>query len=1251
MDKYFNMQEFQGFQALEKRIALFWNESKAFDQSVHERNLEDEYVFYDGPPFANGLPHYGHLLTGFLKDTYARYHTMLGERVERRFGWDCHGLPAEMAAEKELGISGRAGVKEYGVRKFNEHCRLSVMRYADQWREYVNSQGRWVDFDNDYKTMSPEYMESVLWAFKALYDKGLVYHGARVMPYSWKCQTPVSNFEARMDNAYREKTSQSVFVAFEMEDFPSALKKKWGMMRRLIPTCKFVAWTTTPWTLPSNLALAVNPRINYLIKVLNGCAYIIAEGTEAKFLTKSPQCHDTKLETTRLRLVYFTLEDFDWFYQIHQDEEIKENNFGDLSRDELMRLFEYYLEHEKQYNFSIYKVIEKSSGNCIGYAGARMNSISELGDDIPGMVANFKQEYRSLGYGPESLIEMNRWIFDNTQYDFTIHLNELEHESLHKILKMMHHECIGIVTMMNPVPGRDEIYKQVCMKITRERFEEVFYISGEALVGCKYKPLFDDFANHENAFRVLSGDFVNTEDGTGIVHIAPGFGEDDFNLCQKHEIEYVCPVDEAGKFTSEVKDFEGMQVFDANVEVIKYLKRNGNWLHTEQYKHNYPHCWRTDTPLIYKVIESWYLKVSVLRDRLVELNQEINWIPDHVRDGRFGKWLENAKDWSISRNRFWGAPIPVWRSDDSKYPRIDVYGSIEELEKDFDVKVNDLHYLNDLTRINPDDPTGKSKMIRVEEVLDCWFESGSMPFAQLHYPFENKEKFERNFPADFVTEYVSQTRGWFYTMHVMAVALFDKPAYKNCLCHGVVLDGEGKKLSKRLGNYVDPMELFKIYGSDALRFKMLSDSVSYGGDLMLEEDSVRDVLRLVIKQLSSAMSFFAMYANADSVDAKLINSVPQELMDRYLLHKTEIMINTIRDGLSQYNSVIACSAIRDFIEILNNWYIRRSRSRFWKSCCDESKKSAYDTLYTALNYFSVAAASILPFTCEAIYQNLNHKMSLDSECVSVHLERFPEFTTKHDARYQEMDIVRDLCNAAHSIRNRNHVRIRQPLSCLTIYVEGVSFCDEILDIMRDEMNVKEIRVENTIESIAYVHLKPDFKKLAQLGLKKYMPNIIGFTKRRDASVFIEFDEYLYSVFDNMSIMDHQRLNVSDLRTCTYHLNEQHYANAEVVSCKVEHGNIFCGVMLNLKIDHMLELEGCARDIVRYIQNLRKGSDISIVDKISVRISSKVRDLQEIVSEFGEYIKTETLSSSILISDDHLDDISSNDWIDISLAPR
>jgi len=853
------------FAKMEEEILRFWQAEKIFKKSVEIRNFEgleednvspvlepcalkdhancrhqkeekSEFVFYDGPPFANGLPHYGHLLTGFIKDLVARYQTMKGKKVERRFGWDTHGLPVEMETEKELTaregyqISGQIAIQEYGIEKFNDACRKSVMKYAETWENYVTRQGRFVDFKNSYKTMDLNYMESVIWAFKQLHEKGLLYEDFRVVPYSWACQTPLSNFETRMDNSYRQKASKAVTVKFELEeksakklldimlslskpDSTDGLESPFDKLRVtprsgtgfVTPKISLVAWTTTPWTLPSNLALAVGEKIDYAALV----------------------CHPV------------------------------------AGRDlEILILAE-------------------------------------------NLVEKFAKDFGE--------------------------------------------------------------------------FKKVASLKGSDFLGLDYKPLFPYLANHEKiqnnqkAFTVLHGDFVTTDEGTGIVHMAPGFGEDDQLLCKANGIPTLCPVDEGGKFTSEMFDLpelsiKGKQVFETNDDIIKHLKGIGAWLKTEQYLHNYPHCWRTDTPLIYRAVSSWYVKVTDFKDRMVELNQGVNWIPSHIKDGQFGKWLEGARDWSITRNRFWGCPVPVWKSESGK---IKVFGSVAELEKVAGKKVENLHrpFIDNIT-FEENGETYK----RVSDVLDCWFESGSMPYAQVHYPFENKDWFEENFPADFITEYVAQTRGWFYTLFVLSTALFDRAPFKNVICHGTILDEKSQKLSKRLKNYADPLEIFSNLGSDAMRFYMISQPVMRGQELRIDKDgkAIRDTLRLSIKPLINAFNFFCLYANADGVLAQRIEFKKdlKNILDRYILAKLKATVSKIDEAMQNYDTVIACEEFNQFFESLNNWYIRRNRQRFWKGEMDQDKQDAYDSLYTVLVTMCEATAPLLPFTTEYVWKGL-----------------------------------------------------------------------------------------------------------------------------------------------------------------------------------------------------------------------------------------------------------------------------------------
>jgi isoleucyl-tRNA synthetase len=853
------------FPALEREVLDAWAADDTFVASVEARpageNGSNEFVFYDGPPFANGLPHYGHLLTGYVKDVVPRYQTMRGRRVERRFGWDTHGLPAEVEAEHQLGIKHKSEIEEMGVAAFNAACRTSVLRYTDEWREYVTRQARWVDFDNDYKTLDLDYMESVMWAFQTLWDKGLVYSGFRVLWYCWRCETPLSATETKMDDVYLDRQDPSVTVGLRLRggsELDGALA---------------LVWTTTPWTLPSNLAVAVHPAVEYVL---------VAGGKQRYVL-----------------------------------------------------------------------------------AAARLSAYA-----------------RELGAEP---------------------------------------------TVLRRLTGAD-------------------------LLGLAYTPPFDFFLGRENAHRVLAADYVTTEDGTGLVHIAPAFGEEDKVVTDAAGIEAVVPVDGRGEFDATVPPYAGMQVFDANPQIIDDLKHGsphalGVLLRHETYDHPYPHCWRCGNPLIQRAVDSWFVQVSALRQRMVELNQQINWVPEHVRDGQFGKWLEGARDWSISRNRYWGSPIPVWVSDDPRYPRTDVYGSLDELERDFGVRPTDLHrpYVDELTRPNPDDPTGRAMMRRVPEVLDCWFESGSMPFAQVHYPFENTDWFEHHYPGDFIVEYNGQTRGWFYTLHVLATALFDRPAFENCVAHGIVLGDDGQKMSKSRRNYPDVTEVFDRDGSDAMRWFLMASPILRGGNLVVTEQGIREGVRQAILPLWNTWYFLSLYAGAAGRRGQF-RTDSGHVLDRYVLARTAALVDDVTVAMDAYDIAGACERVRDHAEVLTNWYVRRSRERFWSG-----EQDAIDTLHTVLEVTCRVAAPLLPLTIERIWQGLTGGRS-------VHLTDWPDrgVLPPDAALVAGMDRVRQVASAALSLRKARGLRVRLPLASLTVAAADAEALAPFADILRDEVNVKDV---------------------------------------------------------------------------------------------------------------------------------------------------------------------------------------------------
>ncbi len=994
---------------LEREVQAFWEGDLTFEASIQQRAAgtapglhDNEYIFYDGPPFANGLPHYGHLLTGYVKDAVPRYQTMRGRRVERRFGWDCHGLPAEVEAEKELGISGHPEINAFGIAKFNAVCRTSVLRYTGEWERYVGRQARWVDFANDYKTLDTSYMESVMWAFKTLWDKGLIYEGFRVLAYCWRCETPLSNTETRMDDVYKDRQDPALTVAFTLSTGD-----------------KILAWTTTPWTLPSNLALAVGPDIVYAVmQDADGQRYILAE-------------------------------------------------------------------------------------------------------------------------------------------------------------------------------SRLDAYERELAQATR-----VGTLTGAELAGRTYTPLFDFFADAPNAFQVLAADYVSTEDGTGVVHMAPGFGEEDQNACNAAGIPTLCPMDEHGRFTAEVAPWVGQHVFDANPLVIRALKDLGVVVRHETHSHSYPHCWRCDQPLVYRAISSWFVEVTKFKDRMVELNQQIHWVPGHVKDGSFGKWLANARDWSISRNRFWGSPIPVWRSDDPGYPRVDVYGSIADLEHDFATTISDLHRpeVDDLVRPNPDDPTGQSMMRRVPEVLDCWFESGSMPFAQVHYPFENRDWFESHYPGDFIVEYINQTRGWFYTLHVLATALFDRPAFRNCVSHGILLGDDNQKMSKSLRNYPDPWLVFDTYGSDAMRWYLLSSAILRGGDAPVTESGMRETVRQVILPLWNSWYFLTLYANAEGRRGSFDTS-STNVLDRYILAKTRALVAGVTADMDDYDLYLACSRVRMFLDALTNWYIRRSRDRFWAG-----EQAALDTLHTVLDVVTKVVAPLLPLTSEAIYRGLTGERS-------VHLTDWPAADALPDDLdlVDVMDRVRDVCSATLSVRKAHGQRVRQPLATLTIADADSAALAPFADLIADEVNVKHVELTNDVASVA--------SSVLQVVPAALGPRLGGQTQQ---------------VIKAVKAGDwHRQGDVVVAGGFALHDGEYSLrlvATSDGASTALPGGRGV--VVLDCTLTPELVAEGVARDLIRLVQQGRRDAGLDVSDRITLTVWASDR-IREQLGVHEPFVCDETLASDLV----------------------
>ncbi|MGO1510314.1 MAG: isoleucine--tRNA ligase [Actinomycetales bacterium] len=1057
--------------AVEESVLAYWKADGTFQASIDNReageNGENEFVFYDGPPFANGLPHYGHLLTSYVKDLVARFQTQRGRRVERRFGWDTHGLPAELEAERILGITDKSQIDEMGIEAFNKACHDSVLRYTGEWEDYVTRMARWVDFDNDYKTLDVTYMESVIWAFKQLYDKGLAYEGYRVLPYCWNDQTPLSNHELRMDDdVYQDRQDDTVTVGVRLETGELAL-----------------VWTTTPWTLPSNLAIAVGPDIDYV-------------------------------------------------------------------------------------------VVRPSEGPAVGERVV-------LAEALLGSYA------KELGEEPEVV----------------------------------------------------------------ER------LTGRELAGRRYAPIFDYFTGRDadtapgpDAWQIITGDFVTTEDGTGLVHLAPAFGEDDMAVCDAVGIRPVVPVDAGGRFTAEVPDYAGQQVFDANKAIITDLRdasgpmarrpegERALLVRRASYEHSYPHCWRCRQPLIYKAVTSWFVRVTQFRDRMVELGQDITWVPEHIKDGIFGNWLAGARDWSISRNRYWGTPIPVWVSDDPAHPRIDVYGSLAELEADFGrMPTNrdgepDLHrpYIDELTRPNPDDPSGRATMRRIPDILDVWFDSGSMPFAQVHYPFENAEWFEHHYPGDFIVEYIGQTRGWFYTLHVLATALFDRPAFRTSVSHGIVLGSDGRKMSKSLRNYPDVSEVLDRDGADAMRWFLMASPILRGGNLVVTEEGIREVVRHVHLPLWNAWYFFALYAGTvdggagyvsggvDLGDRAAVEAL--DVMDRYLLARTGTLAEEAGAALEEYDVPRATQLVRDHLDLLTNWYVRTSRDRFWAE-----EKGAFDTLRTALEVLTRVMAPLAPLVTEEVWRGLTGGRS-------VHLTDWPELGDAVAAPeiVAAMDQVREAVSAAHALRKGAGLRVRQPLRSLTVAVDDPAALEPYAGLVAREVNVRAVELVRPEDAALQVRTELAVlprelpKELRRLTSQLFAAAKAGqWSEGEDGGVVLDgvvVPDGAPGAGAPVALEAHQVE-----RTTTVDAAEG--ATGEMAAGVLPGGGF---VALDTSIDDELASEGYARDVVRAVQDERKNADLHVADRIALTLTVPA-DRVDAVEAHRELVMNETLSLELTVS--------------------
>ena len=1002
----------------EHNLLKFWNEKNIFKKSLEKNPSSDPYIFYDGPPFATGLPHHGHLVGSILKDVVPRYWTMKGKFVQRRFGWDCHGLPIEHEIDKSLGMSSLEAVKQLGVKGYNDECRKIVQRYTAQWQKTIERIGRWVNFDNDYKTMDPWYMESVWWVVKQLWEQGLIYKGEKVVPFSTELGTVLSNFEAGSNYKSVQDPALTVLFKLKSED-------------------RYVAaWTTTPWTLPSNLALCVGRDIDYA-------------------------------------------------------------------------------------------------------------------------------EVKDLSSGKSLIVS--------------------------------------------------EHYSQDLLKDS-EKFESISKLKGSDLVGKKYLPIFDFFQDHEKfgGFSILEDDYVTPENGTGIVHQAPAFGEDDYRIFQKAGIDVppACPIDMSGKFTSAVEDFSGIYVKDADKGITKAIRDKGLLFKQEVVQHNYPFCPRSHTPIIYRTIDSWYVKVEEFREQLLEANAEINWVPGHLKNGRMGKWLEGAIDWAISRNRYWGTPLPIWINDETG-KQICV-GSIDELKSLSGIELNDLHRENvDPITFRVSGEPGVYR--RVEEVLDCWFESGSMPYAQLHYPFENEETFNRGFPAEFIAEGLDQTRGWFYTLIVLGNALFRKNPFKNVVVNGIVMAEDGKKMSKSLRNYSPPEELMETFGADALRLYLINSGLVKGEEQRFSDEGVKDMVRRALLPWLNAFKFLYTYAEIDNWRPEAHFSASTNIMDQWILSRLESLKESVVNEMEGYRLYNVMPSLFEFIEDLTNWYIRLNRARFWTEGTSQDKLSAYHTLYEALVELSISMAPFAPFLSEALYQELKGFSSLDLP-ESVHLCSYPEGNKKRIKPLLESAVQRmqHIILLGRQKRNQEKLKTKYPVSEVTIIHPDEKLLKEISKLenyLQQELNARDISYSKNEENFIKLYAKPNSR-------------ILGKRLGKD------FKEYKKAI-EELTSSDINRLREEEKITIK---NEDFDLEDILVFREAKQGNNtvsnkFISIDMDCNLDSELIAQGQAREVVNRIQKSRKDFGLKVNDRIKLAIKAGPV-LESVIKTHEKYIKSETLTTQL-----------------------
>ena len=1012
--------------SMEENVLKFWKQTNIFKKTVEQREGAPEYVFYEGPPTANGKPGVHHVLARAFKDMFPRYKIMRGYHVSRRGGWDTHGLPVEIEVEKQLGINNKHQIEEYGIDKFNELCKKSVFTYIQDWEKLTDRIAFWVDLEDAYVTYTNDYIESVWWILKNFWDKDLLYKGYKVVPYCPRCGTPLADHEVAL--GYEEATDPSVFVRMPLVDQPDV---------------SLLVWTTTPWTLPGNVAVAAHPDVDYVIV--------------------------------------------------------------------------------ERYN-------------------------------------NGTQEKLILA---KSLVEK---VFGNEE------------------LKIL------------------EAFK------------------GKKLKNVKYHPLFTFLPPDKPAHYVVLGDFVTTEDGTGLVHMAPAFGQEDMEMAKQYNLPVLMTVLPDGTFIPEVKPWRGVFVKDADPFIIEDLQARGLLFKSEAYTHTYPFCWRCHTPLLYYARDSWYIRTSAYRDRLVGLNNTINWVPEHVREGRFGNWLSNNIDWALSRERYWGTPLPIWECESCKHR--EGIGSVKELSEKAgrDLSELDLHrpYV-DQVRWDCPDCGGTQSVTRVPDLIDVWFDSGSMPVAQWHYPFENKEKFESQFPADYICEAVDQTRGWFYSLHAISTLLFDEVSYKNVICLGLILDGDGQKMSKSKGNIIAPWDVLNAHGADAFRWYLYT-ATPPGNERRFSSELVGEVIRSFTLTLWNVYSFFVTYANLDKPTVTTLPIATSDL-DRWLLSELNVLVHDVTEAYEKYDVPNATRPIEGFVEKLSTWYLRRSRRRFWKSESDSDKQAAYSTLYTALVTVAKLLAPSMPFLAEELYQNLVRSGD-ENAPESVHLAKWPEVLPEmiDESLNRDMELVMRLVSLGHSARQKANRKVRQPLAEAAFSVGNANerkAVETYADLFTDELNVKQVRLlDSSTEAVAHA-VKPLPKQLGQKYGNKF-PAI------QKAILAMNSEQAAHTLLEGMPL----KVQVDGISYDILPEEVEVKALAKEGFAVAEEGAYVAALVTDLTPE--LVQEGLAREFVRRVQDLRKSADLDVADRIELFVEASA-GLRSAVEAYKDYITAETLTSNLVFA--------------------